>query len=342
MHAFVWLVALLIVLSLPGTASGQLADPCPEPNDAIQAACFLGPGADAIGVLSHRDDIDTYRFDVVDFNALVRLELIESPSSYRMTVVNWNGDQMAVSQRRGDVAVVEVLPPSPGAYFVLVDSDIGQVNPGQPYRLRERPRYTGRAPQVVFSGDFRPGARENLTTSDETADYVTDHGKVTIAMKVGGDSEEGSDTPSIMMDPEVPPVGTFMMVVDAKVIGGSDVAYQVLFRADDRWKGDEDYNRYFLTVRPGQRMFALNSIIESENTVLVDWTEDDAINPAGVNRTVIRFEGDELTVYINGKEVLNIADDGQASGTVGFGLITWADPATVSFDNLLVVVPARR
>src|SRR5688572_19489706 len=56
-------------------------DPCPEPNDTFQAACYLGPSSDARGFLSAPNDVDAYRIEVLDFNTDVHVEMPSMPAA---------------------------------------------------------------------------------------------------------------------------------------------------------------------------------------------------------------------------------------------------------------------
>ncbi|MFN8526895.1 MAG: hypothetical protein U0821_27640 [Chloroflexota bacterium] len=339
-----------IVLSLLGawlcltlTAGAAVAgdDPCPEPNDATQAACYLGD-ADALGFLSRANDVDAYRIDVLDFGARLRVALVDTSPGYRITLVNWNGDIMAVSNRQGAVDVLEATPPAPGAYFALVDSRTGEFSDGRPYRLHREVAYRGQPPVVVFSGDFRPGARENLTESGENADFITDSGRVTIKMKQSGTPEDGSPTPGLIMDPEVPPVGDFTLVVDTKLKDGDQGGYLIFFKVAADYATNDDHDHYRLVVAPRDHAMKLVRIANGVDEILEDGIEDELITADKVNRMVIRCSGSDIRLNVNGKELARVKDDVLREGRVGFGTITWGDPSTVVFDNLLVVTPARR
>src|SRR5690242_28764 len=103
------------VLSQPAQALPALGqDVCPEPNDTFQAACYLGPGADASGFISNPNDIDAYRIEVLDFNTDVHVEL-QAPGPYKVELANWNGDVIASSNPGGPGQVIDTTVPIPGS-----------------------------------------------------------------------------------------------------------------------------------------------------------------------------------------------------------------------------------
>src|SRR4051812_1724808 len=90
------IIALLVGLLAGGPTAGAKGDDvCPEPNDAFQQACYLGPASDAIGFISRPDDIDAYRFEVRDFGAKVHFALDDRPLPYRVSLANYNGEVVA-------------------------------------------------------------------------------------------------------------------------------------------------------------------------------------------------------------------------------------------------------
>jgi hypothetical protein len=63
--------------------------------------------------------------------------------------------------------------------------------------------------------------------------------------------------------------------------------------------------------------------------------------PGSVNRLQALCAGDELTLYVNGRQLASVSDDLFASGDIGFIVSTYEEaPTGVSFDNLVVQEPA--
>ena len=75
---------------------------------------------------------------------------------------------------------------------------------------------------------------------------------------------------------------------------------------------------------------------------IVDWLDAPSVNTSGVNRTVLRMVKNEVRANINGQEVLRVTDDTFSRGALGYGVTTWGDPPTLTFDNVLVTTPTRR
>ena len=95
-----WLAALVLIALLGGDRTAQIAsargeDPCPEPNDTFQQACYLDTGSPAQGYIGGPDDIDAYRFETRDFGAKVHLALTNRPVPYRLSLANYTGDVLA-------------------------------------------------------------------------------------------------------------------------------------------------------------------------------------------------------------------------------------------------------
>ena len=109
-------VGLSALRASPAAAKGD--DVCPEPNNAFQAACFLGADADALGFISQPDDSDAYRFEVRDYGAMVQVTLADRPLPYRVNIADWNGEVVAGGES-GSVQTRLILP---GSYYIFVDS----------------------------------------------------------------------------------------------------------------------------------------------------------------------------------------------------------------------------
>lgn len=345
------LVRLLSVIAALGLLAGALGPPavaargddvCPEANDGFQAACFLGIDSDALGFISRRDDVDAYRFEVRDYAATVRVSLPERPMPYRVSIANWNGDVVA-SDSSGTVQTRLDLP---GSYYAFVDTPTGAFSDSAPYRIVYTVSYaTQPVPQVLFSSEFRGGPRDIFSDtgansfSDELGVYTIDHGRISLQLTQAG-SPDAPISSSFFQDPEPPDPGPivedFTMTIDARVIGEAEAGYAVLFRYVD-----ED-NYYQVEVNLMDRQVALTKLVDSELLDIVDWVDAPMLVGDGVNRTVIRAVGHEIRVNINGKEVLRAEDDSFARGLIGYGAVTYGQPPTVNFDNILVTTPTRR
>lgn len=86
------------------------------------------------------------------------------------------------------------------------------------------------------------------------------------------------------------------------------------------------------------------SIIRSDPTeyvTLEDWTETDAVEQGNVlNQIAATCKGDQLSLTVNGEEVVSIQDDTYAEGDLGLAAVTFESTAgEVHFDNLTASVP---
>src|SRR5206468_3838116 len=87
------IVAVLVLATAStGSVAAEDKDVCPEPNDALQAACNIGTASDALGFISTPTDMDTYRLETHDFGTTVHLTLPDRPRQYRLSLVGYDGE----------------------------------------------------------------------------------------------------------------------------------------------------------------------------------------------------------------------------------------------------------
>jgi hypothetical protein len=341
--AMVMLALLALVWSVgAGSAAAKGDDVCPEANDTFQAACFLGTDSDALGFISRRDDVDAYRFEVRDYDATVRVSLPDRPLPYRLNLTNWNGDLI----QSGEGGTLQATLTLPGSYYLFVDSASGQFSDADPYRIAYAVTYqTQQVPTVLYTSEFRGGPRDVFTESgtntysDEDGDYTIDQGRITIAMRIGGTPDEPASA-KFYLSPEPPDSGPtvedFTMVIDARMVGETDAGYSVLFRYIDV------DNYYQAEINLKDQQVALTKLVDGELFDITDWIDAPNLKVDGVNRTVIRCVGNEIRLSVNGRELARERDDSFTRGLVGYGAMTYGDPPTVNFDNILVTTPTRR
>src|SRR6266536_3085649 len=326
------------VLAVPGrpvqAQPGQNA--CPEPNNDFQSACFIGPGAQAMGTLQSPDDIDAYRFETLDFGAHVQLALLDPPAPYRLNLADWTGKVMAESTSQEGSEVIDAQLGPPGSYYVFVDSRTGEVNPSQPYRLLYQPTYEGGAPpKLLYSREFRPGAEDNSYPSTDEADFQGGGGKVTVIMKVGGSPDEPREA-GVTLGPRV---NDFTMAVDARMANAEtavDAVYFIGFRSI------ADGPSFRLLIDIQHSSVKLQQVRPDGTTDLTAWTPTDALDTqGGVNRTVIRAVGQAFRVNMNGQNVLDGSGPVTPGGRFVLGIITQGEPPIVSYDNVLVTTPGQ-
>jgi hypothetical protein len=329
------MIAMLAGTLLAGpvrAAPAAADDPCPEPNDEFQQACYLGAGGDAVGFLGREGDVDAYRFEALDALAQVHVEIADRPLPYRVHLANWNGDVIS----SGPDGRLDMTLPMAGSYFVFVDSATGQFSDGVQYRLAIKLTYRGgEAPSVLYTREFRPGSDVPRIepNASGTIEYIG--GRVVLKMTERGE-EDNPLTMGVSYDPDF---DAFSLIVDARVVeqGAGRGGYSIIFRDD----GEGNYYRYQTDARSGAGQ--LVRILDGGRAELTEWIESENIDKSGgVNRTVIRCEGDDIRVFVNGQRLISVKDDTSANGQIVLSVTTWGDPMTVYFDNLLVAAPGRR
>src|SRR3954470_13665171 len=269
--AVVAVLCLLAGLLVGGpTARAKGEDVCPEPNDAFQQACYLGPASDAIGFISQPSDVDAYRFEVRDFGTQVRFELEQRPLPYRLSLANYTGDVL-VSDPGG---MVEANLELPGIYYVFVDSPLGQSDEGAPYFLKATITYASPpGPQVVYSHEFSRSSPDSFQDtgsrqfSNENGTYTLDPTTNRFTLQLN--AAVAADTPRseqfvLLPDPPEPGplVDTFTMAIDTRMVDPADGGYTVLFRYVDGG------NFYQVQVRLGARQVTIGKVIGGELTEL--------------------------------------------------------------------------
>jgi hypothetical protein len=329
-------------------AQAKGADPCPEPNDAFQAACYLGTGSDALGFISAAEDVDAYRFEVLDFGVKARLELAEMPGAYRLHLADWNGKVIAESTDQGGTAALEYTLGPPGSYYLFVDSKTGEASDASPYRLTTKLTYAGTVPNAVYANEFRSG-QKGLCTIDYVregwAECEAKDGKF-IASFPGPYT---SPLQRAMYGAWGPDLADFTLVADARFTGNPfrNTVY-VMFRVKVRHSpnGIDGFDGVRLGLLLDERQLSVRRFAEEGREYLLSpdplpQGDQVGLEVNGVNRIVVRAVGPKFVFNINGVEVAQASDDVLPIGQFAFGVASSGPPPlpTVSFDNALVTVP---
>jgi len=320
--------------SLYGPAA-QGQDVCPEPNDSFQAACYLGPGSDALGYISNPNDTDAYRIEVLDFNTDVHVEMPSMPAAYKIEFANWNGDIIASSTRSGAGEVIDTTVDLPGAYYIFVHSASGGFSPGQPYNIFRSLTYPGSSiPDVLFSSDFRAGSQSAVEGDTPYAVHDEDSGRYTISMKVPG-TPDNPEPPEAWWTGFGPELTDFTMTVDSRVVNNVQAGISVFFRHVD------DKNTYQVGVDSAVGAVQLWKVQNGEVRG-TGWVESAAIDTSGgVNRIVVRAFEDQIRINVNGEDLIDVNDGTFRKGRIGIGAIAYGPPPVVSFDNIIITTPSE-
>jgi hypothetical protein len=339
--------SLLPLTTLPASAASWSAasprllspaaqgDPCPEPNDSFQNACYLGPNADAVGYISSARDVDAYRIEVLDFNVDVHVEMPTMPAAYKLYLADWNGDEIATSVSNGSGGqVIDTTVDIPGAYYIFVHSEAGGFSAGRPYELFRALTYPGsKIPDILFTSEFREGSRQATTGETQYAVHTEEGGRYTIAMKISGVPDDPSQAFWTGFGPELT---DFTMTLDARVVNQVDAGFQVFFRHVD------DGNTYRLGVDTKDGQVLMMKTINGQAAANTGWQPSAAVDTTGgVNRVVIRCFEDQIRVNVNGVDVFDLRDSALRKGRIGIGAIAFGAPPVVSFDNIIITTPTE-
>ena len=320
-------------LEILGPAA-QGGDPCPEPNDTFQAACYLGPSSDARGFIANPSDVDAYRIEVLDFNTDVHVEMPTMPAPYKIAFANWNGDVIANSSPNGSGGeAIDTTVDIPGVYYIFIHSAGGGFSPNRPYQLFRALTYPGASiPDIISALEFRDGSDEAVIGESEFAVHKQEGGRYTIQAKLAGTPEDPSQAWWTGFGKELT---DFTMTLDARVVNKVDAGFSVFFRHND------NENTYVLAVDGKDGQARLVKYVNGESTY-TDWTPASAIDvDGGVNRVVIRCFEDQIRVNINGEEVFGLRDGTFRKGRIGIGTINFGPPPIISFDNIIITTPSE-
>jgi hypothetical protein len=316
-------------------AASALQDPCPEPNDAFQAACRLPAATDTLGTVGHADDVDAYRFEVVDFDTMARVVLADLPAPYEAYIADWRGDLIASSVPTGDRSeLAQAALKMPGSYYVFVRSKTGQFDAGQRYRLSLDVDYGGRpARQALYSQDVAPDEDRHGTSPDGNVDFARSGGRFTMGIKKPGSDREpvfGTAPLQVVAQPD------FLVVSDVRVVGGTRTGFQILVGVSEDWE-----TSYNVTVDVTKNEVSVTRRANGARSTPVRATPIGVADQAGgVNRIVVQGKDGKIRVHLNGTDILNLAGQDVPAGRVVLQTVSWGEPVTVVFDNTLVTAPA--
>lgn len=310
------------------------SDPCPEPNNSFQAACYLGPSSDARGYISTPNDSDAYRIEVLDFNTDVHVEMPSMPAAYKLQLANWNGDIIATSSPSGSGEAIDTTVDIPGVYYIFVYSSNGSFSATRPYQLFRALTYPGASiPDIIQALEFRDGSLESVVGESEFAVHKQEGGRYVIEAKLPGTPEDPSQAWWTGFGQELT---DFTMTLDARVVNKVDAGFSVFFRHND------NDNTYVFAVDGKDGQVLLMKRVNGEAAGNTGWQPSSAVDTdGGVNRVVIRCFEDQIRVNVNGEDVFNMRDGTFRKGKIGIGTINFGPPPIISFDNIIITTPTE-
>jgi hypothetical protein len=170
------LVSGLLGTGAPAAIAG--ADVCPEPNDQLATACFLGPDGQAPGFIDTPDDVDGYRIEL-PADSMILATLGGLPADYSLRLLTSDASVKAEATQPGladKVVKADGLPA--GTYYLAIFSQRGESNPDAPYLISvsypaslalsnpTAPAAPAGAPQGAYGYVPAPARAYGLTLSD--------------------------------------------------------------------------------------------------------------------------------------------------------------------------------
>jgi hypothetical protein len=353
------LLASMAQVAQAAPAAGD--DPCPEPNDEFQWACFLGVDNDAFGYISAADDVDAYRIEAFDTNVQAHIAITDAPAAYAFVLGNWAGEPIATSAANGSETAIDATLPLPGSYYVFVQSPGGDFSPTAPYRLGLKLTYANgdaARPRLRYSTEFRdaqydgwlklslPLANDPCQSEiveapgDSDATFVDQGGRYMIRVNKTGIAEEW---PRVASPPMGPDLDNFVYTADARVCDQDSAKGHTGFRIGFRWL--DKYHQYSVVVDTEGRRTWLNKVDGDSMKSTVPLTEPIRLrqldDKAGVYRTTIRCVGDDIQISINGVDLIHVTDSTFRHGRFNFVAASWGSGKPLaSFDNVLMTTLA--
>ncbi|MFN0070025.1 MAG: hypothetical protein ACKVVP_00875 [Chloroflexota bacterium] len=335
----VMVVGLALLLGFHQTtgirrAEAQGADSCPEPNDEFQTACLLSPDVPARGFIWSPGDVDAYRLENPDFDTRMKLELKSPGLRFRVILANWNGEVLQVAGANNGLAAIEATLPLPGTYYAFVQSETGASSADQPYELGVRwDLTTSHTPKIIWSFDYRPLTTDGVTGASDAYQNLRADGKQTTTVRQSGTTQAPKMSWNALSGSH--DLRDFTFTFDSRQRSNVTGGYMAYFR----YRDSNNFHQLFVNLEKRQAMVI--RWVDNQRTVSLEWTNIAALqDPQAVNRTTISARRGTLSININGQNVLSLPDDPTGGGDFGYGTITWGDPASVSFDNVLVAVPS--
>jgi hypothetical protein len=176
-------------------------------------------------------------------------------------------------------------------------------------------------PQLLFADDFGDTTSDWLESADDQASQGYRDGRFFFEVRVPD---------LIVWDNPGLNVKDFGLQVTARqVSGGPENSYGVLLRYID----EGNFYRFDLT---GDGGYAVLKSEHNEWEILADWRESAHVKPLGeANRIRVVCQGDSMTFYVDGQQLVRVQDDSFERGDVGLFASAFSDPnVEVEFDDL--------
>jgi hypothetical protein len=298
---------------------------CTTDGEVRSSTCRLVDGQTVEGRLDAPGGSQTFRLDAFEAETVVALQLSATDGSTRVAVTNWRGETLGAAQR-ADAAPTVTLTlklPLPGAYGVTVSGDAPEAAPIFQLRTTLRPPSASSRLPAIWPPLL--GQSDGLLTGERQL----------VRTPRGGAPSAGVAVARALGSPPDGVVADFQLVSDVRferIVGPS--ALTVRFRYEPEAGGGTGY---ILAIDPFGGVASLDSFDEGQRRPMVTHRPLPLMpSSEQPNRLILRASGPQITASLDGETILEANDDRYPRGLIAVGVVTWSDPAAVTFDHLQV------
>jgi hypothetical protein len=280
---------------------------CTTDGEVRSSTCRLVDGQTVEGRLDAPGGSQTFRLDAFEAETVVALQLSATDGSTRVAVTNWRGETLGAAQR-ADAAPTVTLTlklPLPGAYGVTVSGDAPEAAPIFQLRTTLRPPSASSRLPAIWPPLL--GQSDGLLTGERQL----------VRTPRGGAPSAGVAVADVRFE---------------RIVGPS--ALTVRFRYEPEAGGGTGY---ILAIDPFGGVASLDSFDEGQRRPMVTHRPLPLMpSSEQPNRLILRASGPQITASLDGETILEANDDRYPRGLIAVGVVTWSDPAAVTFDHLQV------
>ncbi len=207
-----------------------------------------------------------------------------------------------------------LIPGIDRAVFAAVQPDFGEIAFADDYSDPTSGLYDDAAAQEWGQGYYDPETEQYVYAMNPASGVIYDY------------------YPDLLL-PE-----PLMLEVSAQTAGAMDTAFGLLF-------GVQDDNHYYAFSVSGDGYFLVRKATDGELETLVDWTVASPFDTTEdvVNTLSVVGEEGVYTLFVNGEQVGEFADESYGAGSTGYMVENFdaSAPAAFVFDDLVAGVPAE-
>ena len=179
---------------------------------------------------------------------------------------------------------------------------------------------------AMFEDDFSDPSSGWKEETKQEAEWSYENGGWRVLVKKGDVIAWGRNAAIGRLD-------DFALEIDTRALSPpGDSAYAVVFRA-------EDFDNYYIfSILSAYGKYYIGKYTNKTRSDLKDWTDSSYIQKGTLNNHLkIVCKGAEITVYVNGHELVTVTDYSFLKGDIGLGAVSGpGSKADVLFDNLRI------